>query len=81
MLFSQTDALCTRKFRGSCSCLKQAGNNVVRVNTIYQPSSVVMNKPARNIDTVLRIFSVILLPAPARESTVTGGATEAGAVL
>lgn len=40
------------------------------MNTIYQPSSIVMNKPARNINAMLRISSVILLPAPEGENTV-----------
>lgn len=40
------------------------------MNTIYQPSSIVMNKPARNINAMLRISSVILLPAPEGENAV-----------
>lgn len=42
------------------------------MNTIYQPSSIVMNKPARNVNAVVRVCSEILLPAPARESTAMG---------
>ena len=56
-----------------CRCflsigLEEARDNVVSDVSIDQPSAIIMNEPAGNIFSILRVFSVVFLPAPVNTS-------------
>lgn len=45
------------------------GNNIICVDTINEAFSTVVDEPARDIDTMLGIISVVFLPSPKTENT------------